>query len=110
MQTFGIEPAFQFNLKIGQCVRLIAKNTNKLFSSMDPRIKQVLYKDTYIDGIVSGYLESKQSVIISTIVENEASADLLGPYSMMSITLRIQDIIDMHLKLVELIPKENSDE
>lgn len=110
---FGIEPAYQFNLRAGQVVRVAGKSTN-LCSAFDPRVKQALDTHGYIDGIVYGYVESRQSVIINVQVANssysEIGVTMMGPASMLNSTLRIQDFIDGKLRLIELVPKEDSDE
>lgn len=114
IQNYGMEPAWQFNLAIGTCVRVVksvSNNFSNLKSNIDPMIANHMRKYGYVDGIVTQYVEGQQTICVSTFIPNPLndSLSMLPSIKEMTMTLRIADFTNNELQFVELVPNSNDD-
>lgn len=115
IQTYGMEPAWQFNLAIGTCVRVVksvSNNFSNLKSDIDVMIANHMRKYGYVDGIVTRYVEGQQTICVSVFIPNPLindSLSMLPSIKEMTMTLRIADFTNNELQFVELVPNSNNE-
>lgn len=102
---FGVKRAYVFDLKPGTQVRIKFKDMYELESAV-PTLKDILgskmTEDKYCDAIVLSNTDSGSRITLVTCNTTE--------YISLTFALDIDDINNNKIELIELIPKEDSDE